>query len=66
MVSCTLKCCPACIQVGLFQSCFVLGIEIVGQSKRVFCAIVIEFFFVGGELLLALVAWWLRFETPLI
>ncbi|XP_023344116.1 organic cation transporter protein isoform X2 [Eurytemora carolleeae] len=47
-------------QVGLFQCSFVLGIELVGRNKRVFCGIIIEFFFVFGELILALAAWILR------
>ena len=47
-------------QVGLFQTLFVLGVELVGPSKRVLCGIVIEYFFVLGELYLALVAWYFR------
>jgi len=47
-------------QVGVFQTCFVLGVELVGKSKRVFCGIIIEFFFVFGELALGLIAWALR------
>jgi len=47
-------------QVGVFQTVYVLGIEIVGKRKRVFCGIVIEYFFVMGEVLLAVVAWYLR------
>ena len=47
-------------QVGLFQTTFVLGVELVGPSKRVLCGIVIEFFFVSGELYLALTAWYFR------
>eukprot|EP00090_Calanus_glacialis_P002153 TRINITY_DN11616_c0_g1_i1.p1 TRINITY_DN11616_c0_g1~~TRINITY_DN11616_c0_g1_i1.p1 ORF type:complete len:562 (-),score=152.76 TRINITY_DN11616_c0_g1_i1:66-1751(-) len=47
-------------QVGVFQTVFVLGIEIVGKSKRVFCGIVIEYFFVLGEILLALAAWYFK------
>ena len=49
-------------QVGVFQCCFVLAVELVGPRWRVFCGVVIEFFFVGGELLLAVLAWWLRYE----
>ena len=49
-------------QVGVFQCCFVLAVELVGPSWRVFCGVVIEFFFVGGELLLAVLAWWLRYK----
>jgi len=47
-------------QVGLFQTAFVLGIELVGPNKRTLCGILIEFVFVAGELYLALVAWQLR------
>eukprot|EP00092_Neocalanus_flemingeri_P015702 GFUD01016996.1.p1 GENE.GFUD01016996.1~~GFUD01016996.1.p1 ORF type:complete len:560 (-),score=145.92 GFUD01016996.1:221-1900(-) len=47
-------------QVGVFQTVFVLGIEIVGKSKRVFCGVVIEYFFVLGEILLAVVAWYFK------
>ena len=47
-------------QVGLFQTAFVLGIELVGPNKRTLCGILIEFVFVTGELYLALVAWQLR------
>ena len=47
-------------QVGLFQTSFVLGVELVGPGKRVLCGIVIEYFFVVGELYLALVAWFFR------
>ena len=52
--------CYILTQVGVFQCCFVLAVELVGPSWRVFCGVVIEFFFVGGELLLAVLAWWLR------
>merc|ERR1719300_33520 len=47
-------------QVGVFQTVFVLGIELVGKSRRVFCGIVIEYFFVLGELFLAVVAWYYK------
>jgi len=47
-------------QVGVFQTVYVLGIEIVGKSRRVFCGIVIEYFFVLGEILLALFAWYFK------
>ena len=39
-----------------------LAVELVGPSWRVFCGVVIEFFFVAGELLLAVLAWWLRYK----
>jgi hypothetical protein len=38
----------------------VLAIELVGRSRRVLCGIIIEYFFVLGELLLAGVAWYFR------
>jgi len=47
-------------QVGLFQACFVLGVELVGPKYRVFCGVFIEFFFVCGELILAFLAWYFR------
>lgn len=47
-------------QVGLFQTTFVIAVELVGPSKRVFCGIAIEYFFVLGELYLALVSWYFR------
>ena len=47
-------------QVGLFQTAFVLGIELVGPNKRTLCGILREFVFVTGELYLALVSWQLR------
>lgn len=40
-------------QVGLFQTVFVLGVECVGPGYRVLCGVVIEFFFVLGEAMLA-------------
>merc|ERR1711936_733119 len=47
-------------QAGFFQTGFILALESVGQSHRVFCGIVIEFFFVSGEVLLTLLAWTLK------
>jgi len=47
-------------QVGVFQTAFIMAIEMVGKSKRVLCGVVIEFFFVVGELLLVVIAWYLR------
>ena len=43
-----------------------LAIETVGPSKRVFCGVVIEFFFVAGEVVLALLAWWLRCSVRIV
>ena len=47
-------------QVGMFQTAFVLGIELVGPNKRTLCGILIDFVYVVGALYLALVAWQLR------
>ena len=50
----------AMAQVGVFQSAYVLGVELVGERWREFCGVFIEFFFVLGELILAGLAWALR------
>eukprot|EP00095_Tigriopus_kingsejongensis_P003154 snap_masked-scaffold791_size96783-processed-gene-0.6 protein:Tk03154 transcript:snap_masked-scaffold791_size96783-processed-gene-0.6-mRNA-1 annotation:"organic cation" len=47
-------------QLGIFQTAFILSVENVGHRYRVFCSIVIEYFFVAGEILLTLVAFWVR------
>jgi OCT family organic cation transporter-like MFS transporter 4/5 len=47
-------------QAGVFLVGFILAVESVGKSKRVFCGIVIEFFFVAGEVVLTLTAMTLR------
>ena len=47
-------------QAGVFQTAFILAVEAVGKDYRVFCGIIIEYFFVLGELLLALIAWLTR------
>ena len=47
-------------QAGAFQTGFILALESVGQSYRVFCGIVIEYFFVAGEVVLTLIAMGLR------
>ena len=41
---------------GCFQTGFILALESVGKSHRVMCGIIIEYFFVGGEILLTLIA----------
>lgn len=43
-------------QAGCFQTGFILALESVGKSHRVFCGIVIEYFFVGGEVVVTLLA----------
>ena len=58
-------------QAGFFQTGFILILESVGQSHRVFCGIVIEFFFVTGEVVLTLLAmglksWRLTMGLPII
>lgn len=45
---------------GMFMTSFVLGMEIVGPSKRVWAGIVIEYFFAVGLVVLAGVAYALR------
>lgn len=45
---------------GIFMSGFVLGMEIVGPSKRVWAGIVIEYFFAIGLVVLAGVAYFIR------
>ena len=47
-------------QIGVFQTSFVIGLELVGSSKRVICGIIIQIFFVIGMLYLAFVAWFFR------
>ncbi|TRY62040.1 hypothetical protein TCAL_08477, partial [Tigriopus californicus] len=47
-------------QLGLFQTAFILSVENVGKDYRVFCSIIIEYFFVLGEILLTLVAYFVR------
>ncbi len=44
-------------QAAAFQTAFILAVESVGKSKRVFCGIVIEYFFVVGEVTLTLMAY---------
>ncbi|XP_048767294.2 organic cation transporter protein-like isoform X2 [Ostrea edulis] len=45
---------------GLFMSAFVLGMEIVGPSKRMWVGIVIEYFFALGLVLLCLIGYLIR------
>lgn len=45
---------------GTFMSAFVLGMEIVGPSKRLWAGIVIEYFFALGLVLLCLVGYLVR------
>lgn len=47
-------------QLGIFQTAFILSVENVGKDYRVFCSIIIEYFFVFGEILLTLVAYFVR------
>ncbi|XP_064595129.1 organic cation transporter protein-like [Liolophura sinensis] len=45
---------------GIFLNAFTIGMELVGPSKRKWTGMGIEFFFVIGEALLALVAYFVR------
>ncbi|ESO84002.1 hypothetical protein LOTGIDRAFT_108526 [Lottia gigantea] len=45
---------------GIFISTFIIGLELVGKSKRAFAGIVIEFFWVGGLFILLVLAYLLR------
>ncbi|CAG0893104.1 unnamed protein product, partial [Cyprideis torosa] len=47
-------------QVGVFQAGFLLGVEWVGPSKRVLCGMVIMMFYTFGEILLAVMAFYVR------
>ncbi|ESO84000.1 hypothetical protein LOTGIDRAFT_155311 [Lottia gigantea] len=61
------------LQVGIgafntavFMSAFVLGLELVGKSKRVFAGIVIDFFWVGGLFILLILAYLFRSWDDLV
>lgn len=45
---------------GINVTGFVLGMEIVGKSKRTFAGIVFEYFFAIGQLILVLFAYFIR------
>lgn len=45
---------------AVFQTAFVLGMEFVGPDKRVMCGVLGEYFYAFGEVLLGLLAWWLK------
>jgi OCT family organic cation transporter-like MFS transporter 4/5 len=47
-------------QMGIFQTCFIMAIELVTKEKRVFCGIAIEYFFDIGAVFLAGIAYALR------
>ena len=47
-------------QVGVFQTAFILGVECVGKEWKVYCGVVIMYFFVVGEAALAGLAFWIR------
>lgn len=36
------------------------GMEFVGPEKRVMCGVIGEYFYAFGEVLLGLLAWWLK------
>ncbi|XP_071956980.1 organic cation transporter protein-like [Antedon mediterranea] len=46
--------------MGVFLIAFIIGTELVGPSKRTFAGIVIEFYFAGGYMILALLAYLIR------
>ena len=46
--------------VGVFQTSFLLGVELVGAKYRVFCGVIMNVFGVVGYLLLAFLAWYYR------
>jgi len=48
------------LATGLFMTAFVLSVEMMGPSMRTYAGIIIEFFFAGGSMLLALMAYYLR------
>ena len=47
-------------QLGIFQTCFIMAVELVSKEKRVLCGIVIEYFFDAGAVYLAGMAYLLR------
>ena len=47
-------------QMGIFQTCFIMAVELVSKDKRVFCGIAIEYFFDIGAVFLAGVAYVFR------
>ena len=44
-------------QVGVFQTAFILSVEGVGETYRVLCGVIIEFFYVLGEALVPLASY---------
>ena len=50
----------ACGTRGINVTGFVLGMEMMAQSKRTFAGIVIEYFFAIGQMILALLAFFIR------
>ena len=47
-------------QLGIFQTCFVMVVELVSKERRVLCGIAIEYFFDLGAIILAGVAYYFR------
>ncbi|XP_054714521.1 organic cation transporter protein-like [Uloborus diversus] len=45
---------------GLFQTGYILAVEFIGPSKRLICANIMQIIFAIGELILALVAYFVR------
>ncbi|KAJ8307492.1 hypothetical protein KUTeg_015576 [Tegillarca granosa] len=48
------------VNVGCFDAAFVLGLEMVGPSKRVYTGIIIEFIWCLGECYLLIAAYFVR------
>ncbi|KAJ8315874.1 hypothetical protein KUTeg_008024 [Tegillarca granosa] len=46
--------------IGLFMTGFVIGMELVGPSKRVITGVVIEYFWAVGVIILAGIGYWLK------
>ena len=47
-------------QLGIFQTCFVMVVELVSKKRRVLCGIAIEYFFDLGAIILTGVAYYFR------
>ncbi|KAK8399036.1 hypothetical protein O3P69_004252 [Scylla paramamosain] len=45
---------------GVFQTAFLLGVELMGPTMRLPCGIIIEYFYALGEMFLSLVSWWAK------
>nr|XP_018911326.1 PREDICTED: organic cation transporter protein-like [Bemisia tabaci] len=50
----------AVASTGVFGAVFIIGLELVGPSKRVLSSTILSCFFPIGEVLMGLVMWWLQ------